>query len=75
MTRGLMGSGAGGFTLKFNKLEYQKAYYQKNKKIIAERKKAKYDANPEKYRKLRREAWLTKKEIQADYLNSIRAKD
>lgn len=72
MVRGLMGSGAGNFTLRENKKEYFRAYYKKNKDKIVARNKAKYDANPEKYRKIRRQYYQTQKEIQADYLNSIR---
>lgn len=70
-----MGSGAGNFTLRDNKKEYFKAYYLKNKKRIAEKQKARYDANPEKYRKIRREYYQTEKEIKADYLHSISGKD
>tara|TARA_R110002153_G_scaffold52239_1_gene146545 strand:- start:193 stop:420 length:228 start_codon:yes stop_codon:yes gene_type:complete len=52
MTRGISGSGVGGFTIKDNKKEYHASYYQKNKERILARTKERYEANPEKYRAL-----------------------
>ena len=50
MTRGLFGSGAGGYTVRDNPKEYFSTYYKKNKERIRKRQKASYDANPEKFR-------------------------
>jgi hypothetical protein len=52
MTRGISGSGIGGWTIKDNKTEYHASYYQKNKERILARTRARYKANPEKYRAL-----------------------
>jgi len=52
MTRGISGSGIGGYTIKDNKTDYHKAYYIKNRERILERTRARYAANPEKYRAL-----------------------
>lgn len=54
MTRGLFGSGPGGFTVRDSPDQYFKAYYQKNKKKISERMKQRYAANPEKYKAKRK---------------------
>ena len=52
MVRGIKGSGVNGFTIKDNKTDYHASYYQKNKERILARTKARYTANPEKYRAL-----------------------
>lgn len=54
MTRGLFGSGPGGFTVRDSPDQYYRAYYQKNKKKISERMKKRYADNPEKYKAKRK---------------------
>ena len=47
MVRGIMGSGAGGHTIKGNAKAYHQEYYQKHKERILQRTRDRYAANRE----------------------------
>ena len=62
MTRGLYGSAGFGLTMRDNPTAYRKAYYQKNKAIIAARNLKRYHDNPEPHKAKRKLAYQKKKE-------------
>ncbi len=62
MTRGLYGSAGFGLTMRDNPTAYRKAYYQKNKAIIAARNLKRYHDKAEHHKALRRETYQKKKE-------------
>tara|TARA_R110000824_G_C15217626_1_gene677262 strand:- start:206 stop:496 length:291 start_codon:yes stop_codon:yes gene_type:complete len=66
MTRGLLGSGYGGFVVRENPKEYQEAYTAKNGERIKKRMKEKYDENPELYKaRMKAQYYKTKAKKQA----------
>ena len=65
MTRGVKCSGVGGFSIKDNKKEYHDTYYRIHKERILERTRARYAANPEKYKALSQANYRKKQEKKA----------
>mgnify|MGYP003646019700 FL=1 len=65
MTRGITGSGLGGFTIKENAKAYHDEYYKTHKERILARTRARYAANPEKYKALSQANYRKKQEKKA----------
>ena len=65
MVRGIIGSGLGGFTIKENAKAYHDEYYKKHKERILARTRARYAANPEKYKALSQANYRKKQEKKA----------
>jgi len=62
MTRGVLGSGYGGFVVKDNRTEYYRAYQALNRDKIKERGKKAYDANPEKFKASTRAYYIKRRD-------------
>ncbi len=63
MTKGVYGSGVGGYVVQYNKKEYQQAYYEKNRDRIINYGKNYYQRNKEKLKKQQKERYEEQKKL------------
>ena len=63
MTKGVLGSGAGGFILQYHRKEYHQAYYKQNKERILKYGKKYYQDHKEKLRAEQKRRYYENKKI------------
>jgi hypothetical protein len=63
MTKGVLGSGVGGYILQYHRKEYHQAYYQQNKERILKYGKKYYQDHKEKLRAEQKRRYYENKKI------------
>jgi len=63
MTKGVYGSGYGGYVVAYHKKEYQQAYYEKNRERILKYGKSYYQRNKEKLKQQQKDRYEEQKSL------------